>query len=258
MLRQNFRHVCVSALGLMSLMSLPSHAQLSDYERSKPSEVWTPVPPEVATPDNKAPSDAIILFDGSNLDAWKSNSDGPAPWKIVKGKMVIAPGTGDLHTKASFCDVQLHIEWKTLAKITDEKGHQLDGQDRSNSGIYFQERYELQVLDSYHNPTYVNGQAGSIYKEASPLVNASRGPGQWQSYDVIYSAPKFDASGKLIKSGRITVLQNGVLVQNNTEITGPTSWIGHPPYVAHGCAPLELQDHGHAVEFKNIWIRNLE
>ncbi len=227
------------------------------WQLAQETEVWSPEPSVVAAPVNGAPSDAMVLFNGTNLDLWQGEKEGAAKWQIKKGELIVEPTTGNIKTKESFCDVQLHVEWMTPTKITDAQGKILEGQGRSNSGIFLQERYEVQVLDSYQNKTYPNGQAGSIYKQAVPLVNASRAPGVWQTYDIIFSAPTFDATGKLTSPGRITLLHNGVLVQNNTEIQGATAWIGKPEYKAHGCAPLLLQDHGNPVRFRNIWIRKL-
>jgi hypothetical protein len=198
------------------------------------------------------PSDAIILFDGTDLSQWKSTKDGgPAKWAVKDG-VVTVNGTGSIATKREFGDCQLHIEWATPA---EGKG---DGQGRGNSGIYLQGRYEVQILDSFENKTYFHGQAGSIYKQHAPLVNASRPPGEWQSYDIIYHAPRFDAAGKVLKPATATVLHNGVLVQDHVEIMGPTGAKGRPKFEAHPPKqPLELQDHHNPVRFRNIWIRDL-
>lgn len=246
-----------SGLLILCLAATPAFAQ-TDEEKSHATEIWSPEPKAVSVGAGGIPSDAIRLFDGKSLSKWESAAKtGPAPWTLNKGAMVVKAGTGDIRTKESFCDVQLHVEWRTPTKITDDKGKELTSQNRNNSGVFLQERYEVQVLDSYKAKTYVNGQAGAIYKQSIPLVNASKAPGEWQAYDIIFAAPKFDASGKLAAPARITVLQNGVLVQNNFEIQGPTAWIGHPPYEAHGCAPVRLQDHGHPVRYRNIWVRKL-
>ncbi len=219
----------------------------------KLTEVWEPVPP-VVTPGkncNEPPSDAIILFDGKDLNEWTGKDGGPAMWIVADGAMTVKPRTGIIKTKKKFGDVQLHIEWRTPAEVKGE------GQGRGNSGIYLMERYELQVLDSYNNKTYSNGQAGSIYKQGIPLVNACRPPGVWQTYDIIFMAPVFTEKGTLKTPARITVLQNGVLIQNNFEIKGPTVYTGIPRYEAHGKASLVLQDHGNPVSYRNIWIREL-
>ncbi len=165
--------------------------------------------------------------------------------------MTVKPGTGDIKTKQSFCDIQLHFEWKTPTEVDG-----LEGQQRNNSGVFLQQRYEVQILDSYDNKTYPNGQAGSVYKQTIPLVNAMREPGEWQEYDIIFNAPEFDGD-ELVKPGFVTVLHNGVLVQNHTEILGKTEWIGPASYEAHGCAPLQLQDHSNPVNFRNIWVREI-
>jgi hypothetical protein len=207
--------------------------------------------PRVVDPD-PLPSDAIVLFDGEDLSQWKSDKDGgPAKWEVKDGAARVN-GTGYISTKQSFGDCQLHIEWATPAEVKGE------GQGRGNSGVYLQGRYEIQILDSYKNKTYYDGQAGAVYKEYAPLVNVCRKPGEWQAYDIIYHAPRFDDAGKLLKPGRVTVLQNGVLIQDNVEIKGPTGAAGEPKYTAHPLKqPLTLQDHHNPVRFRNIWIREL-
>lgn len=227
------------------------------WQLAQETEVWEPVPPVIQALPNTAPSDAIVLFDGKNLDQWQAAEGGPAQWKVNAGAFTVVPKTGDIKTKDSFCDVQLHIEWMTPTSITGEDGKLLESQGRNNSGVFLQERYEVQVLDSFNNKTYPNGQAGSVYKQSIPLVNAARAPGEWQSYDIIFTAPRFDPAGKLESPGYVTVLHNGVLVQNHFEIQGTTEWIGKPAYKSHGCAPLRLQDHGNPVSFRNIWVRKL-
>lgn len=224
------------------------------------TEFWEPVPP-VVTPgktSSDAPSDAIVLYNGKDLSQWQKEKGGEPGWKMDKdGALTVVKGSGNIATKQAFGNCQLHIEWREPAAIAGSS------QSRGNSGIFFMGRYELQVLDSYNNPTYVNGQAGSIYKQHVPLVNASRKPGEWQSYDVIFTAPTFFSDGKLQSPARITVLHNGVLVQNNVTIKGHTEWIGTPKYEAHGSKePLVLQDHGkdggNPMSYRNIWIRELQ
>jgi hypothetical protein len=221
----------------------------------KATEVWFPVPAKV-TPGATAgapPSDAVILFDGKNVDAWKSAKDGsPAKWNVVNGEMVVNPGTGDIQTKEAFGDVQLHIEW-----CGPELPAKNVNQDRGNSGVFLQDVYEVQVLDNFKNPTYVNGMVGSIYKQTPPLVNATLPAETWNVYDIIYTAPRFNADGSLASAARVTVLHNGVLVQNNVSFLGGTTYIGAPSYFPHGNLPLRLQDHGHLVRFRNIWLRKL-
>jgi len=237
-----------------SFMMILSTAFSQEKADPKDTEVWEPEP-RVVTPGKDPyapPSDAIVLFDGKNLDSWVSHDGKPARWSVGDGAMTVAKGTGDIKTKQSFGDIQLHIEWRTPGKVEGE------GQGRGNSGIFFCEKYELQVLDSYNNRTYSNGQAGSIYKQAIPLVNASRRPGEWQSYDVIFIAPKFKQDGSLNTPGRITVFHNGVLIHHYTEIKGTTEYIGKPKIVAHGEGSLRLQDHGNPTSFRNIWVRELK
>lgn len=223
-----------------------------DITDPKVTEVWDPEP-KVVVPGNNAaaPSDAIILFDGKNLENWTDRTGKEAKWLVKDGAMTVVKGTGEVKSKQTFGDIQLHIEWRTPAQAEGE------GQGRGNSGIFLQERYELQILDSYKNRTYANGQAGSIYKQSPPLVNASKGPGEWQTYDIIFIAPRFNENGTLKSSGRITVLHNGVLIQNNTEILGTTEYIGKPKVVAHGKGSIVLQDHGNPTSFRNVWVREL-
>jgi len=221
----------------------------------KATEVWEPVP-KIITPviGNKPPSDAIILFNGKDLAGWQTEKDGsPAKWKLEKdGAMTVQKGTGNIKTKQGFGSCQLHVEWRTPSQIEGE------GQGRGNSGIFLMGLYELQVLDSYNNTTYSNGQAGSIYKQHIPLVNASLKPGEWQVYDIIFTAPEFKADSSVASPARFTVLHNGVLVQNNVEVKGGTVYIGQPSYKAHSNKePIVLQDHGNPNSFRNMWIREL-
>ena len=212
------------------------------------TEVWEPVPAVVDASAGRAPADAIVLFDGTDLSAWHGD------WKLDEDTDVVtvAPGTGNLVTKRAFGDVQLHLEWRTPSLIEGE------GQGRGNSGVFLMERYELQVLDSYENTTYSNGQAGSIYKQHIPLVNASRAPGEWQSYDVIFVAQRFRDDGTLSQPATFTVLHNGVLIQNHVTVEGTTVFIGEPEYEPHDAkAPLMLQDHTNPISYRNIWIREL-
>lgn len=229
----------------------------------KDTEVWTPVPKVVGVPVNPLapPADAVILFDGKNLDEWVTVKDkSAAKWTVSDNILTVKKGTGNIQTKRSFTNYQLHIEWKIPVNISGE------GQARGNSGVFLASTgtgdggYELQVLDSYNNVTYSNGQAGSIYKQFIPLVNASRKPGEWQSYDVVWMAPVFNENGVVKTPARVTVLHNGVLVQNNIELKGETAYIGAPVYKKHGPTPIKLQDHGDpspAISFRNIWLREL-
>lgn len=222
-----------------------------------PSQPAYPSPkkePPVVTPGAKlgnAPSDATILFDGKDLSAWKSLRDGgDAKWKVQDGYIEVAPRTGDIVTRQEFGDCQLHIEWATPAEVKGES------QGRGNSGVFLMGHYEVQVLDSWQNPTYFHGQAGSIYKQHAPLVNVSRKPGEWQTYDIIFTAPQFDEIGKVTKRARVTVIHNGVVVQNNVEIYGETWHDRAPSYIDIGSkGPIKLQDHGNPMRFRNIWIR---
>ena len=218
------------------------------------TEVWNPVP-KIISPGAKssdAPSDAIVLFDGKNTSAWTQVNGKDFNWKVDSGFMMVNPRTGDIKTKQGFGSCQLHIEFRTPFVV---KGA---SQGRGNSGIFLMSRYELQVLDNYNNRTYSNGQAGSIYKQRMPLVNACRPPGEWQSYDVIFTAPEFNTDSTVKSAARITVLHNGIPVQNNIELWGSTAYIGTPKYVMHNSKePIVLQDHGNLVSFRNIWVREL-
>lgn len=244
-------------LSLLAAGALATRAQQPQLRTGEPklSEQWFPEP-RVVSPGKTAqdpPSDAIVLFNGTDASAFVA-ADGKSPikWKIEDGCMTVVGGTGVIRTKEGFGDCQLHIEWRTPAEV---KG---DGQGRGNSGIFLMGRYELQVLDSYNNRTYSNGQAGSIYKQLPPDVNASRGPGEWQTYDVIFTAPRFNADGSVKTQANITVFHNGVLIQNNKTLWGGTQYIGLANYEAHGDKePIVLQDHGNPVSFRNIWIRPL-
>jgi len=233
--------------------------QDSLVKESAKTELWVPVP-KLVTPgkiNGDAPSDALVLYNGKDVTKWEKENGGQVGWKInTDGALTVVKGSGNIATREAFGNCQLHIEWREPAVIAGAS------QTRGNSGIFFMGRYELQVLDSYNNPTYVNGQAGSIYKQHIPLVNASKKPGEWQSYDVIFTAPKFSADGKLQSPARITVLHNGILVQNNVDIKGHTEWIGQPKYTAHkNKEPLVLQDHGldggQPMSYRNIWVREL-
>ena len=218
------------------------------------TEVWSPVPPKVEPGKNPgdAPSDAIVLFNGKDLTGWESVNGGPAEWAVENGVMVDQPKAGHIQTRQKFGDIQLHIEWMVPVLPLDRKG-----QDRGNSGVFLQGLYEVQVLDTYDNPTYVNGEAGAIYKQSAPLVNALKRAPNWQAYDIVYYAPRFYADGTLAEPARITVFLNGVLVQSNFAIKGPTDYRMLPVYKAHGDGPIMLQAHNNAVRYRNIWLRKL-
>jgi hypothetical protein len=246
-------------------LTVPAFAQQRDAPKPQDTEVWEPVP-KIVTPgvSNAAPpSDAIVLFDGKNLDEWVSAQDNsPAKWIVADGVLTVsnAAGVGNIETKRAFRNYQLHIEWKIPENITGSD------QARGNSGVFLASTgpedagYELQVLDSYNNKTYVNGQAGSIYKQGIPLVNPNRKPGEWQTYDVVWTAPTFNDDGSLKTPAYVTVFFNGVLVQNHFELKGETLYVGHPFYKKYDTAPIKLQahgDHGEQVSFRNIWVREL-
>ena len=238
-------------------------AQASVAEKPQDTEVWEPVP-KVVTPgaNNTAPpSDAIVLFDGKNADEWVSVKDkSPAKWILANGILTVNKAAGNIETRRTFRNYQLHIEWRIPENITGS------GQARGNSGVFLASTgsgdagYELQVLDSYNNSTYVNGQAGSIYKQGIPLVNANRKPGEWQTYDVVWNAPIFNADGSLKTPAYVTVIFNGVLIQNHFELQGETRYIGRPFYKNYDTAPIKLQAHGdpsEPISFRNIWVREL-
>jgi len=237
--------VAISASGQVST-KWPQHSM----DRPQPAVV-SPGPFAAFPP----PSDAIVLFDGRSLAGWRSadHAGEPAKWKVADGYMEVVAGAGGIESKEAFGDAQLHVEWRAP---TPPKG---ESQERGNSGVFLMGRYEVQVLDSYHNVTYPDGQAGSVYGQFPPLVNASRPPGEWQTYDIVFHRPRFDANGKVTSPARMTILHNGVLVQDNVELSGPTAHQTRPPYEKHPDAlPMMLQDHGNPVRFRNIWVRKLE
>jgi Domain of Unknown Function (DUF1080) len=253
---QNFRRLIFSAV-LLTLTAASVHAQIDT--RWRIHDLDRPVPPVItpgtsSTQDTpgKPPSDAIVLFDGSNLSQWLAANNGPAKWKVENGYAEVVAKTGYIHTKQSFGDCQLHVEFSEPVPPHGES------QDRGNSGVFLMGQYEIQVLDSYDNKTYADGQASAVYGQYPPLVNPARPPGQWQAYDIVFHGPRFDSSGKLLHPARITVFFNGVLVQDNVEPSGPTEHGERPPYKpSPEKAPLALQDHGEPVRYRNIWIRHL-
>lgn len=252
------RFLAVCSLSILATVMVQAQAQVPTLNRNggdpKLSEYWEPQV-KVVTPGKTAadaPSDAIVLFDGKDFSKWVAKDGGDVKWKLENGAMTVVGRTGEIRSKEGFGDMQLHIEWRTPAEV---KG---DGQGRGNSGIFLMGKYELQVLDSYNNRTYSNGQAASIYKQLPPMKNASRGPGEWQTYDVIFTAPVFYEDGNVKSQARLTVIHNGVLVQNNATIWGASQYIGIANYEKHGDKePLILQDHGNPVSFRNIWVRPL-
>jgi len=210
--------------------------------------------PRVVTPGDqlgKAPSDATILFDGKNLDAWQSENGGPAGWKVKDGAMEVVGGSGDIATKQKFGDYQLHVEFREPSPPSGKS------QGRGNSGVFLAGLYEVQVLDSYDNLTYADGQASAIYGQTPPLVNASRRPGEWQTYDIVFESPRF-ADGKVTSPGYVTVFHNGVVTQNHTTLLGPSVHHALPTWKPHDLQmPIKLQDHSYPVRYRNIWIRPL-
>lgn len=255
------KYSLISALLILSFSLTAQDKKYPEPAPMKPAmtEYWLPQPPvvtpgkacEEATP---APSDAIILFDGKDLSQWENQEREPAEWSVHDGVFTVKKGTGDIQTKRLFNDFQLHLEWRIPEGITGES------QARGNSGIFLQGMYEIQILDCYQNETYVNGQTGSVYKQTPPLVNAMNKPGVWNTYDIIYTAPTFKKDGTYRTAPRVTLLQNGILLQNNTIIFGTTEYIGLPKVKEHEAGPIRLQDHGDPsapISFRNIWIREL-
>ena len=262
MMRIQFSRLLVSAALIAA--AAPLFAQIPAKPKPEDTEIWEPVP-AVVTPGatcGAPPSDAIVLFDGKNLDEWVSNRDKtPAKWTIAGDVMTVSKGEGNIETKRSFKNYQLHLEWKVPTNITGTS------QARGNSGVFLastgpgDDGYELQVLDSYENKTYVNGMAGSLYKQAIPLANPTRKPGEWQTYDVVWTAPTFNSDGSLKTPAYATVFFNGVLVENHFELKGQTLYIGKPFYKAYSAAPIKLQAHGdksEPISFRNIWVRELQ
>jgi hypothetical protein len=236
-------------------------AQEPGKAKPEDTEVWSPVPARVVPPaPGKAPSDAVVLFDGRDLSQWESNAEPgrPAGWTVANGVFTVRAGSGNIQTRRRFTDYQLHLEWRVPADIGGS------GQGKGNSGLFLASTgrgdagYELQILECASNSTYANGQAASIYKQHIPLVNACAAPGEWQTYDVIWTAPRFTPAGALDTPARVTALHNGVLVQHHVSLQGETVYIGTPAYRQHGAAPIKLQDHGNPVSFRNVWVRPLE
>jgi hypothetical protein len=244
-----FRYSVRSALVVLLVLGVGSvfAAQLRLIREYKSGIVW-PEPPIVDPgPVGGPPSDAVVLFDGTDLSQWV----GGEKWE-VRDRYAVAKG-GGITTKESFGDCQLHVEWASPEEVTGK------GQGRGNSGVFLMNKYEIQILDSYDNETYFDGQAGALYKQRPPMVNASRKPGEWQSFDIIFKAPRFDENKKLSQPGYVTVLHNGVVIHNHTEIEGATAWHRPPEYEYHASKlPIHLQFHGNPVRFRNIWIREIE
>jgi len=237
------------------VISYSSSAQGDAKKTPESTEIWEPQP-RIITPGEKpmdAPSDAVVLFDGKNLDQWTGEDGAAAKWIVKDGAFTVAAGTKAIKTKKEFGDFQLHIEWRSPAEVNPSQ----TGQGRGNSGVFLQEIYEVQVLDNYNNKTYANGQASSIYKQHIPLVNACKKPGEWQVYDIIYTAPRFNKEGRVTIPAYVTVIHNGALTQNHVALWGPMQFIGLPVYKPHETGAILLQDHGNPVSFRNIWIRDI-
>jgi hypothetical protein len=229
----------------------PAQTQWQIHDPDRP--MAPVVAPGPAGPPVPPPADAVVLFDGKNLGQWADAKGQPARWKVNNGYMEVVPKTGSIRTVGGFGDCQLHVEWMSPAPPKGE------GQDRGNSGVFLMDLYEVQVLDSYNNKTYADGQAAAIYGQYPPLVNACRPPGEWQTFDIVFHRPRFDNDGKLLAPARMTVFHNGLLVHDCAQLSGPTAHKAQPPYKMHAAKlPISLQDHSHPVRFRNIWVRNLE
>jgi hypothetical protein len=245
-----------ASLVLFGMAAAAQSSRKADLQKWSIHDTSRPMPPVVdpgpAGPPVPVPSDAVVLFAGNDLSAWTGEKGQPAPWQARDGYFEVVKKTGGIRTKQGFGSCQLHVEWATPSPAVGSD------QDRGNSGVFLMDAYEVQVLDSYNSKTYADGSAASIYGQYPPLVNASRKPGEWQFYDIVFHAPRFDDKGNLVSPARMTVFHNGVLVQDNEELTGPTGHKARPPYKAHADKmPLSLQDHGHPVRYRNIWIREL-
>jgi len=244
-------------LATFSLVAQETSVFKKDFTKPAATEIWEPKP-TIVTPGvgTAAPSDAIVLFDGKSMDKWQMAKDSSASqWLLENGAMTVKLGTGDLQTKQKFGDCQLHVEFKIPADAKNSADHNNAG----NSGVFLQERYEVQIFDSYHDetPLYANGQMGSIYKQVIPMANAASKPGEWNTFDIYYTAPRFHVNGALEIPAFITVVHNGVLTLNHFQIQGTIEYIGIPKYELHDKASVRLQGHGSAVSFRNIWIREI-
>jgi len=249
----NLRILALAGLLLLGALARAGSDGRQDWDIH---DMNRPIPPVVdpgpAGPPSPAPADAVVLFDGKDLAPWEDMKGNPAGWKISDGFMEVVAKTGSIRTRKGFGDCQLHVEWATPAVVSGE------GQGRGNSGVFLMDSYEVQVMDSYNNRTYADGQAAAIYGQFPPLVNACRPPGEWQSYDIVFRAPRFGPDGSLLKPARMTIFHNGILVHDNAELTGPTAHKARPPYKAHpDKLPISLQDHGNPTRYRNIWLREL-
>lgn len=251
------RPLFLSAVAVSAALALSAPRAAAQVDTRWPQHSMDRPQPPVVDPgpymrNDARPADAIVLFDGHDLSKWRDDKGGPAPWTVKDGYFEVKPGSGMIHTAQAFGDVQLHIEWSAPTPPTGE------GQERGNSGVFLQGMYEVQVLDSYHNVTYADGHAGAVFGQYPPRVNPTRPPGQWNVYDIVFRHPRFDADGHVTAPARITVFFNGVLVQDDVPLTGPTAYQRRPPYtVTPAALPLALQDHSYPVRFRNIWIREL-
>jgi hypothetical protein len=254
--------ISLSTIGAVGLLGLAVTAQAPPGNRAAELQKWPvhdqarPMPPVVdpgpAGPPAAVPADAVVLFDGKDLSGWTTAKGAPVKWLVKDGYMEAVKGAGSIQTVRGFGDCQLHVEWATPAPAVGS------GQDRGNSGVFLMNTYEVQVLDSYQSKTYADGMAAALYGHYPPLVNVSRKPGEWQTYDIVFRAPRFDQNGAVTSPARFTVFHNGVMVHDAQELAGPTVHKARPPYKAHADKlPIGLQDHSHPVRFRNIWIREL-
>jgi hypothetical protein len=246
----------VTWLGMAVLAQAPNANRAAELQKWGVHDETRPMPPVVdpgpAGPPSPVPSDAIVLFNGKDMSGWTTSKGAPAKWVVNDGIMQAVKGAGSIQTERAFGDCQLHVEWASPSPAVGA------GQDRGNSGVFLMNIYEVQVLDSYQSKTYADGMAASLYGQFPPLVNATRKPGEWQTYDIVFRAPRFDAAGGVVSPARMTVVHNGILVHDAQDLTGPTAHKARPPYKAHADRlPIGLQDHSHPVRFRNIWIREL-
>lgn len=249
--------LATTGIALLGLAAAAQTSRKADMQKWGVHDRERPLPPVVdpgpAGPPAPVPSDAVVLFAGKDLSDWTTEKGAPAAWQVRDGYMEVVKDTGSIKTKRGFGDCQMHVEWMAPSPAVGSD------QDRGNSGVFLMDTYEVQVLDSHNSKTYADGMVSAIYGQYPPLVNAARKPGEWQTYDIVFHRPRFDGKGGVVSPARMTVIFNGVLVQDNEELTGPTAHKARPPYKAHADKlPLSLQDHGHPVRYRNIWIRELE
>ena len=246
-----FSAVAVLFAGSLCNAQVDPRWKIHDMDRPVPA-VISPATPSTQQTPGKPPSDAVVLFDGRDASQWVQTDGSALKWRVDNGALEVVPNSGDIRTRDAFGDCQLHVEFQEPVPAVGES------QDRGNSGVFLMGLYEIQVLDSFENRTYADGQASAVYGQYPPLVNAALPPGKWQAYDIVFHGPRFDKDGKLLRPARVTMLHNGVLTQDNVELTGPTKNKQRPPYqVTPEKLPLKLQDHENPVRYRNIWIRNL-